>query len=42
VFVWRYRPPFGSIQVAYQKGTAPFGQPSNQGHTLFVKATTVF
>lgn len=42
VFVWRYRPPFGSIQAAYQKGTAPFGQPSNQGHTLFVKATTVF
>jgi hypothetical protein len=42
VFVWRYRPPFGSIQVAYQKGTAPFGQPSNQGHTLFVKATAVF
>jgi hypothetical protein len=42
VFVWRYRPPFGSIQVAYQKGTAAFGQPSNQGHTLFLKATAVF
>jgi len=42
VFVWRYRPPFGSVQVAYQRGTAAFGQPSTQGNTLFVKMTTVF
>jgi hypothetical protein len=42
VFVWRYRPPFGSIQVAYQRGTAAFGQPSEQGNTLFVKMTAVF
>jgi hypothetical protein len=42
VFVWRYRPPFGSVQVAYQRGTAAFGQPSDQGNTLFVKMTTVF
>jgi hypothetical protein len=41
VFVWRYRPPFGSFQVAYQRGTAAFGQRSGQGNTLFVKATTV-
>lgn len=42
VFVWRYRPPFGSVQLAYQRGTAAFGQHSEQGHTLFVKMTTVF
>ena len=42
LFVWRYLPPFGTLQVAYQRGTAPFGQPSDQGHTLFLKATTVF
>lgn len=42
VFVYRYWPPFGSLQVAYQRGTAAFGQRSTQGDTLFVKATTVF
>ena len=42
VFVYRYRPPFGTIQVAYQRGTAAFGQRSTQGDTLFLKATTVF
>jgi len=42
VFVYRYLPPFGTIQVAYQRGTAAFGERSRQGNTLFVKATTVF
>ena len=42
VFVWRYLPPFGTIQIAYQRGTAAFGQRSDQGHTLFLKATSVF
>lgn len=42
VFVWRYRPPFGTLQVAYQRGTAGFGQRSDQGHTMFLKATAVF
>lgn len=42
VFVWRYLPPFGTIQVAYQRGTAAFGERSDQGHTLFLKATAVF
>jgi hypothetical protein len=42
VFVYRYLPPFGTIQMAYQRGTAAFGQRSTQGHTLFLKATTVF
>jgi len=41
VFVWRYRPPFGTIQVAYQRGTAAFGQRSDQGNTLFLKVTAV-
>jgi len=41
-FVYRYLPPFGSVQVVYQRGTAEFGQPSDQGHTLFMKATAVF
>jgi uncharacterized protein DUF5916/cellulose/xylan binding protein with CBM9 domain len=42
VFVYRYLPPFGTLQVAYQRGTAAFGQRSMQGDTLFLKATTVF
>ena len=41
VFVYRYLPPFGTIQVAYQRGTAEFGERSDQGNTLFVKMTTV-
>ncbi|MBQ00143.1 MAG: hypothetical protein CL477_05625 [Acidobacteria bacterium] len=41
VFVYRYLPPFGTIQVAYQRGTAEFGERSNQGNTLFIKLTTV-
>jgi hypothetical protein len=42
VFVYRYLPPFGTLQLAYQRGTAAFGQRSDQGHTVFLKATTVF
>ena len=42
VFVWRYLPPFGTVQMAYQRGTAAFGQRSDQGNTLFLKVTTVF
>ncbi len=41
-FVYRYLPPFGTVQVVYQRGTADLGQRSNQGHTVFMKATTVF
>ncbi len=37
LFVWRYRPPFGSLQFAFQRGTAAFGQPSDQGNTVFIK-----
>jgi hypothetical protein len=42
VFVWRYRPPFGTVQVAYERGTAPFGERSRQGNTLFLKFSYVF
>jgi hypothetical protein len=41
VFVYRYQPPFGTFQLAYQRGTAEFGQRSEQGNTLFLKLTTV-
>jgi len=42
VFVWRYRPPFGTVQVAYERGTAAFGERSEQGNTLFLKLSYVF
>ncbi len=42
VFVWRYRPPFGSIQFAFQRGRAAFGQRSEQGNTFFLKVAHVF
>lgn len=42
VFVWRYLPPFGTVQLAFQRGTAAFGTRSGQGNTLFLKATAVF
>ncbi|MEZ4425432.1 MAG: DUF5916 domain-containing protein [Gemmatimonadota bacterium] len=42
VFVYRYAPPFGTVQLAFQRGTAAFGQVSDQGNTLFLKVTRVF
>jgi hypothetical protein len=42
VFVYRYRPPFGTVQLVYQRGQAEFGEPSEQGNTFFLKATVVF
>ncbi len=42
VFVYRYKPPFGTLQLAYQRGTAEFGQASTQGNTIFLKATLVY
>lgn len=41
VMVWRFLPPFGSLQVAYQRGTSRFGTESYQGHTLFTKLSWV-
>jgi hypothetical protein len=40
--VWRFRPPFGSLQLAYQRGTSEFGKPSEQGDTVFTKMSWVF
>ncbi|MFC2156438.1 DUF5916 domain-containing protein [Acidobacteriota bacterium] len=42
IFVYRFQPPFGFLQLVYQKGTARFGQRGNQGHTLFLKLTYMF
>jgi len=42
LFVYRFQPPFGLIQVAYQKGTARLGFRGTQGHTLFVKFAYMF
>jgi len=42
LFVYRFQPPFGFIQLAYQKGTASFGERGTQGHTLFLKIAYMF
>jgi hypothetical protein len=42
LMVWRILPPFGSLQVAYQRGTSEFGEQSDQGDTLFTKLAWVF
>jgi len=42
LFVYRFQPPFGSIQLAYQKGTGVFGQRGTQGNTLFLKFAYMF
>lgn len=42
VGVWRFKPPFGSLQLAYQRGTSEAGEVSNQGDTLFTKLSWVF
>ena len=39
--VWRFNPPFGSLQIAYQRGTSEFGQQSQQGDTFFTKLAYV-
>ena len=40
--VWRFKPPFGSLQVAYQRGTSEQGAVSQQGDTFFTKLSWVF
>lgn len=42
LFVYRFQPPFGSFQLAYQKGTGEFGERGTQGHTLFLKFAYMF
>lgn len=41
VFVWRYLPPFGTLQLALQRGMAGLGGRPGVGNTLFLKATMV-
>jgi len=40
--VWRFKPPFGSLQLAYQRGTSEQGQQSEQDDTFFTKFSWVF
>jgi len=40
--VWRFLPPFGSLQIAYQKGTSEIGAESEQDDTVFTKLSWVF
>jgi len=42
LWVWRFTPPFGSLQLAYQRGTSDQGQQSQQGDTFFAKLAWVF
>lgn len=42
LWVWRFKPPFGSVQLAYQRGTSMQGQRSQQGDTFFTKLSWVF
>ena len=42
VGVWRFRPPFGSLQLAYQRGTSEVGEVSTQADTIFTKLSWVF
>jgi hypothetical protein len=42
LFVWRFQPPFGMVQLAFQKGTARFGVRGSQGNTLFLKFAYMF
>jgi len=42
LWVWRFEPPFGSLQVAYQRGTAVQGQQSQQGDSFFTKLSWEF
>ena len=42
VAVWRFLPPFGSVQLAYQEGTARHTDEQARGRTLFAKFSWVF
>jgi hypothetical protein len=42
VFAYRFQPPFGLIQLVYQKGTGRLGEKGDQGHTVFFKVAYVF
>ncbi len=42
LWVWRFKPPFGSLQLAYQTETSEQGQVSEQPDTFFAKLSWVF
>ncbi|NQT25171.1 carbohydrate binding family 9 domain-containing protein [candidate division KSB1 bacterium] len=42
LMVWRFLPPFGSLQLAYQEGTTRFTEDEGRGRTLFTKLSWVF
>ncbi len=42
LWVWRFKPPFGSLQLAYQRGTSARGEVSEQGDSFFTKFSWVF
>jgi hypothetical protein len=42
VFVWRFLPPFGSVQIAFQQGTARITDIEGREKTLFTKLSWVF
>ena len=42
VYVWRFFPPFGSPQLAYQQGPSQVGDRTDSYRTLFTKSSWVF
>ncbi len=42
LFVYRFQPPFGLIQFAYQRGSTVFGVAGEQADTLFLKIAYMF
>ncbi len=41
VLVWRFRPPFGLLQLAYQQGSIRFGQVGQMRPAIFLKLAVV-
>ncbi|HHS14135.1 MAG TPA: hypothetical protein ENN03_10275 [bacterium] len=42
VFVWRFLPPFGSLQLAYQEGTTRYTETAGMESSFFAKLSWVF
>jgi hypothetical protein len=42
VYVWRFFPPFGSVQLAYQQGPSQIGEEQLRYRTVFTKLAWVF
>ena len=42
VYVWRFMPPFGSLQCAYQRGKLRVDEDSGMSSTFFLKTSWVF